>query len=64
MDFNEYVTLALIRQRHAELTAVAQRDALLRTVRTPRRPLRTALGTVLIRLGAWLLRGQYPATTG
>lgn len=62
MDFDEYVALALIRQRHEELIAVARRHALLRAVRTPRRPLRTALGAALIRAGAWLLREQYSAT--
>jgi hypothetical protein len=60
MDFNEYTMSVLIKQRHADLLAAARREALLRSLSPPRRPLRAALGTALIRLGAWLLREQYP----
>ena len=61
MDFNEYTTVALVRERHAEMLEAARRESLLRGAPRPRRPLRAALGTALIRLGAWLLREQYPA---
>ena len=61
MDFNEYTTAALVRERHAEMIEAARREALRQTVTGPRRPLRTTLGTALIRLGAWLLREQSPA---
>jgi hypothetical protein len=61
MDFNEYTTAMLVRERHAEMVDAARRDALLRTAPTARRPLRAALGTALIRAGAWLLREHYPA---
>jgi hypothetical protein len=61
MDLNEYTTTALLRERHAEMVEAARRAALLRGVETGPHPLRTALGTALIRLGAWLLREQYPA---
>ena len=60
MDFNEYTMSVLIKQRHADLIAAARRDALRHSRDTLRRPLRVTLGTTLIRLGAWLLRGQYP----
>jgi hypothetical protein len=60
MDLNEYTMGILIKQRHADLMAEAGRHALLRRSGTARRPLRTMLGTALIRLGAWLLREQYP----
>jgi hypothetical protein len=60
MDLNEYTMGILIKQRHADLMAEARRHALLRRSGAARRPLRTMLGTALIRLGAWLLREQYP----
>jgi hypothetical protein len=62
MDYNEYATIMLVRERHAELVAAARRDALARGPSGPRRTFRATLGTVLIRLGAWLLREHYPAT--
>ena len=61
MDFNEYVALMMVRERHAEMIAAARRDAVLKSVARPRGPIRVAVGTALIRLGAWLLREQYPA---
>jgi hypothetical protein len=62
MDFNEYAALMIVRERHAEMIAAARRDALVRRYTQQRRTFRAALGTTLIRLGAWLLREHYPAT--
>jgi len=59
MDFNEYATMWLIKQRHAETMEAARRHALLSQARPQSGRLRLALGTVLIRLGAWLLRREY-----
>ncbi len=59
MEFNEYVTSWMVRERHAELTATARSAALARQASAPRRRLRVALGTALIRTGAWLLRKHY-----
>ncbi|OLB10701.1 MAG: hypothetical protein AUI04_11730 [Candidatus Rokubacteria bacterium 13_2_20CM_2_64_8] len=66
MEYNEYATQVLIKQRHAELMASAHREAVARAARSERarrRSLRVALGTGLIRWGAWLLRGRYPSTS-
>jgi hypothetical protein len=54
MDFNDFATHMLIKQRHAELLAEARHRALAPPRRTQR--LRAAVGTALIRAGAWLLR--------
>jgi hypothetical protein len=62
MDFNEYAALMLVRERHAEMVAAARRDALVRQSPRRHRTVRAALGTTLIRVGAWLLRGHYPLT--
>jgi hypothetical protein len=62
MDFNEYTALMLVRERHAEILAAARRDALAKDAIRRRRTLRATLGTVLIRVGARLLREHYPAT--
>jgi hypothetical protein len=59
MDLNEYTMTWLIRQRHAELLEAARHYALMRRVRPRFGRLRLALGTVLIRMGAWLLRREY-----
>jgi len=64
MEYNEYAAQVLIRQRHAELMEAAHREALARaakSARPHRRPFRVALGTGLIRWGAWLLRERYPS---
>ena len=61
MDFNEYAASYMLRERHAELIAAAHREALASQAGRPRRPLRVALGTALIRTGAWLLREHYAA---
>jgi hypothetical protein len=61
MDFNEYTAMWLIKQRHAEMLEAARRYALLKHVPPRTSRLRLALGTALIRLGAWLLRRQYAA---
>ncbi|OLB95437.1 MAG: hypothetical protein AUH30_14980 [Candidatus Rokubacteria bacterium 13_1_40CM_68_15] len=66
MEYNEYATRVLIRQRHAELQEAAHREALVRLAKAgkPQRPaLRVALGTRLIRWGAWLLRERYPSAS-
>ncbi len=61
MDLNEYTLMLLLQDRHTEMVATTRRDALLREATRPRRPFRAALGTALIRLGAWLLRQNHPA---
>src|SRR5262245_1724870 len=61
MDLNDYLAGKMIAQRHAELTAAARNAALARAGARPRRPLRVALGTLLIRAGARLLREHYAA---
>ena len=61
MDLNEYTLMLLLQDRHTDMVAAAQRDALLRGATRPRRPFRAALGTALMRLGAWLLREGYSA---
>jgi len=59
MEFNEYATQALIKQRHDEMIAAARSEAVVRAMKPRRRPVRVAVGTALIRLGAWLLRASY-----
>jgi hypothetical protein len=54
MDYDEYFTAWLVKERLSQMRAAAQRDALLRRLPPRRSALRVALGTVLIRLGAWL----------
>ncbi|HSF01518.1 MAG TPA: hypothetical protein VLA62_00815 [Solirubrobacterales bacterium] len=51
----------LIKQRHADMMEAARHHALLRRVPPRSNRLRLALGTALIRMGAWLLRRQYAA---
>jgi hypothetical protein len=63
MDFNDYAALMMVRERHAEMVEAARRDALARRAPRRHRTVRAALGTTLIRLGAWLLREHYPMTT-
>ena len=58
MDYGEYVIGVMLKQRHRDLLAEAQRDALLRAAGARPRPLRAALGAFLIRWGAWLLRDE------
>jgi hypothetical protein len=60
MDFNEYTTMWLIKQRHADLLDAARRQAIAERVR-PRHHgrVRLVVGTALIRVGAWLLRREY-----
>ncbi len=60
MEYNEYATQILIKQRHEEMRAAAHREALAREAGVRRRSLRSTLGTALIRWGAWLLREKYP----
>jgi hypothetical protein len=59
MDYNEYTMAFLIRQRHAEMLAQARHAAEVQRLRPGRTELRAAVGAVLIRLGAWLLREDY-----
>ncbi|HEY7366197.1 MAG TPA: hypothetical protein VIE37_19020 [Methylomirabilota bacterium] len=59
MDFNEYTMMWLIKQRHAEMAEAARRHTLVARVPPRSGRLRLALGTTLIRMGAWLLRRQY-----
>ena len=54
MDFNDYTLMLLLQDRHTEMVAAARRDALLREATRSRRSFRATLGTVLIRLDAWL----------
>jgi hypothetical protein len=53
---SDYFTEMLVRDRQAELRALAASCALRRTLREPRRPLRVRLGRLLIRGGRWLAR--------
>jgi hypothetical protein len=62
MDFNEYTAMLLIKQRHAEMIESARRQALANRARRQDSRLRLAVGTALIRVGAWLLRRQYAAS--
>ncbi|MDR7593580.1 MAG: hypothetical protein QN132_11410 [Armatimonadota bacterium] len=57
MDLNEYVSETLVRERHRERLAEARRLHAVRAA-APRRRLRLALGTALLRAGAWLLRDE------
>jgi hypothetical protein len=59
MHFHEYTMEYLVRQRHAELIEAARRHDLLKQARSGSGGLRLALGTALIRIGAWLLRRSY-----
>jgi len=59
MDFNEYTTAWLVKERHAELVAAAEAGARRRGARAEPHPARVAVGTALIRVGAWLLRDHY-----
>jgi hypothetical protein len=52
----EYFIETLVRDRHAQLRDLAERCALRRALREPRRPLRVRLGLALIRGGRWLAR--------
>lgn len=61
MDYDPYISELLVEQRLAALRAQAERDRLIRAARGSRRSLRIALGTVLIRVGAWLARGDESA---
>ncbi len=58
MDWSEYVTEWLVRESLAERRALAAKDALIRAARPPRRPIRLALGSALIKLGHWLLGAE------
>lgn len=51
---NEYFAAWIVKERLHEMQAAARRDALLRTVPSRHRRLRVTLGTLLIRVGAWL----------
>jgi hypothetical protein len=55
MELNAYALEAMTRQRLEELRAYAEQHELVRALARPRRPLRVALGLVLIRVGTWTL---------
>lgn len=59
MDFNEYFAECLLKERLAEARELAARNALIDSLRLPRRPMRVALGLALIRVGQWIL-GRVP----
>ena len=59
---NEYFTAWIIRERLRDLQAAARRDALVRNTPSRRTGLRIAVGTLLIRLGAWLSSERADAT--
>jgi len=52
----DYFTGLLAKERHASILAFAERQALLRAARGPRRPLAVVVGTALVRAGEWMLR--------
>jgi hypothetical protein len=55
MDMNLYVLEIAARQHLGELREAAQRDAIVASLRPPRRRLRITLGTSLIMLGRLML---------
>lgn len=59
MEHNDYFVEWQIRERLTQTRAAADRARLAAEVRSPRRPLRVALGVALIHGGAWLLRERY-----
>lgn len=63
MDFSEYLAMRLVKDRLREMQVAAERERLAHQAR-PRRGLRVSVGTVLIRLGAWLLRQEDPVPGG
>jgi len=54
MDLDDYTLMLLLQDRHTEMVAAAQRNAMLREATRLRRPFRAVLGSALIRLDAWL----------
>jgi len=62
MDLNNYVLEALVRERLAEMRAKGEQSARLQAVMPQSRPLRSALGHALIRLGE-LLHGPGASRT-
>jgi hypothetical protein len=52
MDFHDYVTGQLVKDRLAEMRAYAASERLVAAYRAPRPPLRVAIGGALIRLGS------------
>jgi len=56
MDLNDYTLMLLLRDRHTDMVAAAQRNALLREATRLRRPFRAVLGSALIRVDAWIRR--------
>ncbi len=51
---NGYLDEQLVRERLDEVRAMAAQQALVRSFRPVRRPMRVALGLALIRVGHWL----------
>ena len=60
---NTYVEEQLVRERLDEARAFAAQQALIRSLRPARRPVRVALGMALIRTGHWVA-GRAPRRTG
>jgi hypothetical protein len=58
---NEYFVELLVRERLTQAEALAARQALIDSLRPPRRPLRVAVGLGLIRVGRWVLGGAADA---
>ena len=58
MEWHEYLTGELIRDRVGELRAQATRERLVSAHRAPRPPLRVSVGGALIRLGSWLVGAE------
>ncbi len=60
---NIYLDEELVRDRIDEARALAARQALIRSLRPVRRPVRVALGLALIRVGHWMA-GRAPRRAG
>jgi len=58
---NDYILTALMRERLNDMRAEAWVSAIRAAARPPRRPVRTVVGRLLVRLGNRLLAGVAPA---
>jgi len=61
-EWNMDLYHCLARERLERIRAEAERAALLRDIRPPRRPLRVTLGTALLAIGRWVM-GPVPDWT-
>ncbi len=57
-DMSQYFYERMAKERADRLQAAAEHAALVRTLREPRRPLRVAVGTMLVALGRVILGGD------